>query len=403
MQQVMNQGKLWTKDFITVSVINFFVFLAHFLLFVTIASFAVDAFHASTGMAGLVAGIFIIGALIGRLATGRFIEHIGSKKVLTVGAIFCIITSALYFAAINLQLLIIIRLLHGISFGAVSTATGTIVAQIIPPGRRGEGIGFYSIGAILAVALGPFIGIFLIHHADFRMVFAFITFLTAVSFVLSFAVNKPVYETPEPDAAGTAGLLRLSDFLEFKAIPISIIILVIGFSYSGLLTLISLYAKEIRLERAASFYFLVYAVTVLVSRPFSGRLMDLKGPDYVVYPCLILYAAGMLLFSQAATGTALLSAAVMIALGYGNFISCAQAVSIKDVEPHRMGLATTTYFIFVDLGFGLGPYVLGALVAHTGYRGLYVIMTFVILAAIPLYYFLLRQKERTGSPGREKE
>ena len=135
MQQVMNQEKLWTKDFITVSVINFFVFLAHFLLFVTIASFAVDAFDASTGMAGLVAGIFIIGALIGRLGTGRFIEDIGSKKVLTVGAIFCIMTSALYFAAINLPLLIIIRLLNGIAFGAVSTSTGTIVAQIIPPGR----------------------------------------------------------------------------------------------------------------------------------------------------------------------------------------------------------------------------------------------------------------------------
>ena len=199
----------------------------------------------------------------------------------------------------------------------------------------------------------------------------------------------------------TAGRFHLSDFLEYKAIPISIVILVIGFSYSGLLTLISLYAKEIHLQRAASFYFLVYAVTVLVSRPFSGRLMDLKGANYVVYPCLLLYAAGMLLFSQAAAGIALLSAAVIIALGYGNFISCAQAISIKDVQPHRMGLATTTYFIFVDLGFGLGPYVLGALVAHTGYRGLYVIMTFVILVAIPLYYFLPGKKASSESPRRK--
>ncbi len=390
MEPFTNQDKLWTKDFITVTVINFFVFLTHFLLMVTIASYAVDEFHASTDMAGLVAGIFILGALLGRLIMGRFIEDIGSKRVLLAGTMFFIITSALYFAAINLTLLVIIRLLHGIVFGTASTAAGTIVAQIIPGSRRGEGIGFYSIGAILAVALGPFIGIFLIHHANFRMIFVVTSLLATASFVLSFIVNKPTYETPEPDLA--ANQFRISDFLEYKAVPISIMILVIGFSYSGLLTFISLYAKEIHLEKAASFYFLVYAVTVLVSRPFSGRLLDVKGPNFVVYPCLFIFATGMLLFSQATLGATLLAAGVLLGLGYGNFISSAQAISIKGVPPHRLGLATSTYFIFVDLGFGIGPYLLGALVGFTGYRGLYLIMTLVILAAIPLYYFLLGRK-----------
>ena len=398
----MNHETLWTKDFITVTVINFVVFLTHFLLIVTIASYAVDEFHASTDIAGLVAGIFIIGALIGRLGTGRVIEDIGSKKVLIISAFCFIITSALYFAAVNLFLLIVIRLLHGIAFGAASTATGTIIAQIIPPARRGEGISYYSMGAILAVALGPFIGIFLIHHADFRMIFAFTSLLASASFAMSFLVNKPVYEKPAPEPSGAARRFQISDYLEFKAIPISIIILVIGFSYSGLLTFISLYAKEIHLEKAASFYFLVYSIAVFVSRPFSGRLMDIRGANFVVYPCLVLYALGMLLFSQAAQGITLLAAAVLLALGYGSFISCAQAISIRGVPPHRMGLAITTFFIFVDMGFGVGPYVLGALVPLVGYRGLYVLMTFVILASIPLYYFLLGKKW-SGRPAQGPE
>ncbi len=401
MEQTLNEKKLWTKDFVTIAVINAIVFLTHFLLIVTIASYAVDEFHASTDVAGLVAGIFIIGALIGRLGTGRVIEGIGSKKVLLASTMLFIVTSALYFAAVSMSLLIIIRLLHGIVFGAASTATGTIVAQIIPPSRRGEGIGFYSIGAILAVAVGPFIGIFLIHHANFRMIFVLTSLLAAASFALSFAVNKPVYEKPVLESAA-AERFRLSDFMEYKAIPISLIILIIGFSYSGLLTLISLYAKEIHLEKAASFYFLVYSIAVLVTRPLSGRLMDIKGANFVVYPCLMLYAAGMLIFSQATAGIMLLAAAVLIAMGYGNFFSVAHAVSIRGVPPHRMGLAITTFFIFVDLGFGIGPYLLGALVAVTGYRGLYVIMTLVILATIPIYYVLLGRKEnRSHTPGPE--
>ena len=84
----------------------------------------------------------------------------------------------------------------------------------------------------------------------------------------------------------------------------------------------------------------------------------------------------------------LLLAGALIGLGYGNFISCAQAISIKDVPPHRLGLATATFFIFVDLGFGIGPYILGSLVPFTEYRGLYFMMTVVILATVPLYYFL---------------
>jgi MFS family permease len=295
----MSKEKLWTKGFVTASVINFLVFLTYFLLMVTIASYAVDKFQASTSIAGLVAGIFIIGALIGRLGTGRIIENIGSKRILIVSTLFYIITSALYFAAINLPLLIIIRLLHGIAFGAASTATGTIVAQIIPYGRRGEGIGYYSMGAILGVALGPFMGVLLIQHADFKMIFIVSSILAVVSFVISFAVSEPNYRLPDQDHVRAVKSFQISNFLEFKAIPISLIILVIGFCYSVVIAFISLYTKEIHLEEAASFYFLVYAITVLVTRPISGRLFDVSGANFVVYPCLFFFAVGMLLFSQA--------------------------------------------------------------------------------------------------------
>jgi len=384
----MTKERLWTKDFIILSVINFVTFLVFLLLLVIIAPYAIDKFHASTSIAGLVSGVFIIGALIGRLGTGSIIEDIGSKRVLIFGSIFFIITSALYFAAINLPLLIIIRLLHGIAYGATSTAAGTIIAQIIPSSRRGEGIGYYSTGAILAIALGPFLGILLIQHVDFNMIFIVTSLLAVISFAVSFAVSEPTYKSPGQDQGKTVKSFQISNFLEMNAIPISIIALIIGFSYSVVLTFISLYAEQIHLEKAASFYFLVYAVTVLASRPFSGRLLDIKGGNFVVYPCLIIYAIGMLLLSQANHGITLLLAGAIIGLGYGNFISCAQAISIKVVPLHRLGLATSTYFIFLDLGFGIGPYLLGFLVPFTGYRGLYLMMVIVILATIILYYFL---------------
>jgi MFS family permease len=388
----MDKERLWTKNFIIIALTNFLIYMVFYLLMVIIAPYAVNKFHASTGIAGLVSGIFIIGILIGRLVTGRIVEDIGSRRVLIVGTLFFIITSALYFAAINLPLLAIIRFLHGAAYGVASTATGTIVAQIIPDKRRGEGIGYYSMSQILATALGPFIGITLSRRVDFNIIFLVTSAIAAISFGISFIISQPVRKLPAQGQPQAAKGFRISSFLELTAIPISIIVLIVGFNYSAVLTFISLYSKELHLEEAASFFFVVYAIIVIVSRPFSGRLLDAKGTHFVVYPCLFIFAIGMLLLSQTNHGITLLLAGAIIGLGYGNFLSSGQAISIKGAPPNRLGLATATYYMFLDVGFGVGPYLFGSLVPFTGYRGLYLVMAAVTLVTIILYYFLYRRK-----------
>jgi MFS family permease len=384
----MNKQKLWTKNFIIVAITNFLIYVVFYLLMVIIAVYAVDKFEASTGIAGLVSGIFIVGILIGRLWTGRIVEDVGSRRILIIGTLLFVITSALYLAAVTLPLLVIVRFLHGLAYGVASTATGTIVAQVIPDGRRGEGIGYYSMSQILATALGPFIGIVLSQHVDFNVIFILNSIIAAAGFAMSFIITQPIRKTLRQEQAKAFKHFQISNFLEFAAIPISIIVLIVGFNYSAVLTFISLYSKELHLEETASFFFIVYAATVILSRPFSGRLLDIRGANFVVYPCLLIFSIGMFLLGGANRGITLLIAGVAIGLGYGNFLSCGQAISIKNAPPHRLGLATATYYIFLDIGFSLGPYLFGSLLPYTGYRGSYFIMAVVTLATIGLYYFL---------------
>jgi len=387
----MNKERLWTKDFIVVSTTNFLIYLVFFLLMVIMASYAVDKYHATTGTGGLVSGIFIIGILIGRLGTGRIIEDVGSRRVLVIGTLLYIITSTLYFAAINLPLLILMRFLHGFAFGVANTATGTIAAQIIPRGRHGEGIGYYSMSQILATALGPYLGIFLSQRVDFKMIFLIVSLVAAISFAISFVVSQPSYKPPKQVQTKTVKQFQISEFLEFRAIPISIIVLIVGFGYSVVLSFLSLYSRQLCLEEAASFFFLIYAIVVIFSRPFSGRLLDARGANFVVYPCILFFSIGMLVLSQATYGITLLLSGAIIGLGYGNFLSCGQAISVKSTSPNRFGLATATYYMFLDIGFGVGPYLFGSLVPVTGYRGLYFVMAMVILSTTLLYYFLYRK------------
>lgn len=386
--------KLWTKEFMIVSTINFIITLIFFLLMVTIASYAKTEYGASTSTAGLVSSIFIIGSLIGRLGAGRIISDVGTKKTLWAGLLFFSVTSILYFLAFNISLLLVNRLLQGIAVGIAGTATGTIIAQILPKTRKGEGIGYYSLSAILATAIGPFIGILLMKFENgFQWIFALSVTLSIVCLIIYATVKIDVQINKSNVSQEEKGSL-LSKFIEPKAVPISLIALLIGFSYSGVMSFLSFYAEEINLVSAASYFFLVYAIVIIFSRPFTGKLMDTRGANIVTYPCLVIFAVGMFLFSQATAGWMLLVAAAFIGLGYGNFNSIAQTVAVKVTPPHRFGLATSTYFILYDIGLGVGPFLLGFIVPNTGYRPIFVSMVVVILCCIPLYHWLHGRKDK---------
>ncbi|MGG4489383.1 MFS transporter [Metabacillus idriensis] len=392
----MNQpaSKLWTKDFIVVSSINFFLTLIFYLLMVTIAVFAVDEYSASTSAAGLVTGIFIIGALIGRLLIGRLIVTFSRKKILYTGLILFTLTTAFYFFEFGLGFLLFNRLIHGITLGMASTATGTIVAQIIPASRKGEGIGYYSMSATLATAIGPFIGLYLSQNASFQTIFTFCVALGVSSLIIAFFLYLPPLDVSakKADVRG----FKLSNFVEPKALPIAFITLAVAFCYSSVLSFIHFYAMDINLVSTASFFFIVYAAAVLASRPFTGRLMDKKGANFIMYPAFLLFGAGMFLLSTAGISFIFLLSGVLIGLGFGNMQSATQAIAVKLTPPHRMGLATSTFFIFLDAGLGFGPYLLGFVIPVTGYSTLYVILGIAVLASSLLYYYLHGKREKTA-------
>lgn len=392
MSKPTNKPPLWTKDFIVAASVNFFLVLVFYLLIVTIAVFAVEEYGASTSEAGLVTGIFIIGVLIGRLFIGRVLDKIGRKKTMVIGLALFTLTSLFYFVNFGLTFLLITRFLHGMTLGIASTAAGTIAAQIIPATRKGEGIGYFSMSATLAAAVGPFIGLMMSQYSSYEMIFALCLLLGVVSLAVSLTVHVPPVE-PAPDSGETTGF-KFSKYIEPKAVPIALVTLAVSLVYASVLSFINFYAMEINLVEVASFFFLVYAISILVSRPFTGRLMDVKGANFVMYPAFAVFAAGLFLLSRADSGADLLISAALIGLGFGNMQSTTQAVAVKLTPPHRMGLATSTFFIFMDAGLGFGPYLLGFIIAATGYSKLYALLSASVLAIAILYYFLHGRKDR---------
>lgn len=125
--------------------------------------------------------------------------------------------------------------------------------------------------------------------------------------------------------------------------------------------------------------------------------MDIKGANVIIYPGFVILAVGFIILSKADTSFMFLLSGALIGLGFGNMQSCAQAIAIKVTPPERIGLATSTFFIFLDIGLGFGPYILGVIIPMTGYEWLYFILGIVSLAALVLYYFIHGRKDQTLS------
>jgi MFS family permease len=378
-----HKPKLWTKDFLIVSSVNFFLFLTFYVLMVTLTIYTMDNFNASQAQAGLASSIFVLGAVLVRPIAGKKIDKIGRRKMLLGSLVLFLIASIGYFLVNGLSLLLIDRLIHGFAFGLATTATGTIAADIIPNERRGEGTGYFAMSTNLAMAFGPFIGLLITQHFSYSIIFYAASLFAAFSLVASLFMN-----VPEGDKGGVSPQkgFKISDYFEKRALPISIFIGFAGFTYSSILSYLTSFAKEMDLMDAASFFFVVFAVFLLASRPFTGRMFDVKGENAVIYPSLLLFAVGMVILSQSHHGITLLIAGALIGVGYGTFQSSCQAISIKEAPSNRMGLATSTFFTMYDFGIGVGPFLLGFLIPFTGFKGLFIGMSVFAFVLIGIYY-----------------
>lgn len=388
---MQNNAALWTRNFILVSAINFQLVLTFYLLVVVIVGYAVAELGATTAQAGLISGLFIVGTLVGRLLVGKFLERFGRKTTLIVGLTGFLLFSGLYFIPFGVSMLLFVRFMHGFMMGMASTVLGTIIAQILPASRRGEGIGYYSMSSTLGTAIGPFLAIWMMLNVGYQSIFVVSTVIAVCCLVVAWLIQVP--DLPKINKAiETVVAMKkpnwFSQFVEPNAVPISLIMLFASICYSGVLSFINFYAKENNLVETASFFFLMYAIAILISRPFTGPLMDRKGENIIIYPAFIIMGIALILLSITHSSWMLLLCAGLLGLGYGNIQSVCQTIAVKSAPLERMGFATSTFFIFLDAGLGFGPYFIGMLLDYIGYEQLYLYSAFAAFSCILAYYLL---------------
>ncbi|WP_282155422.1 MFS transporter [Cytobacillus gottheilii] len=376
--------KIWTKDFIFICLANFFVFLGFQMTLPTLPLF-VEELGGNDQLIGIVVGIFTFSALLLRPYAGHALETKGRRYVYLIGlAIFVLSVGSFGFAA-SLTLLLVIRIIQGIGWGFSTTASGTIATDIIPAKRRGEGMGYYGLSGNIALAFGPTLGLAFVGVLSFQQLFLICGALGLTALLLAGNINyKKVEEQPVTEK-------RKWDVYEKSALQPSLLLFFITVTFGGIASFLPIYAAQSNVT-GIEWYFLLYAVALLISRTFAGRLYDQKGHRAVFIPGALLIIAAMGLLAWLPNSLILYAAAVLYGLGFGTVQPALQAWSVKEAPANRRGMANATFFSFFDLGVGIGAITFGQVAHWLGYSSIYVVSAISVFISLLLYISFIVRK-----------
>lgn len=269
MEKGDNVEKIFSKDFIIIWFANFFIFLGFQMTLPTIPLF-VHELGGSDQLIGIIVGIFTFSALLLRPYAGHSLESKGRGPVYIVGLALFVLSVGSFGFITSMGMLIVMRIIQGVGWGFSTTASGTIATDLIPPKRRGEGMGYFGLSGNLALAFGPALGLTLAGYISFTLLFIISALLGLTALLLSLNIRyKKVDESSDKTKPARF------DVLEKSAINPSILLFFITVTFGGITSFLPLYAAEKDIT-GIQLYFISFALFLMVSRVFAGKLYDKK-------------------------------------------------------------------------------------------------------------------------------
>jgi MFS family permease len=344
--------------------------------------------------ASLPFAVVSISALIVRSISGSAADRFGRRPLLIIGLSILIIFNCSYFYLSSISLILVLRFCQGIGWGITSTVFATIMSDIVPAPRRGEGTGYFALSIILATSLATIIGIEIMKRYDFTVILLVSTILVVVGMLSAFGISLvPIRKLSK---ATHAKGIAWSDLFEKKALLPALLCFLHSITLGGIMSFIMLYGREISVENTW-IYFIGHISMILISRPFAGKLFDKKGHVFVIMPGVVLMLIGIILLSYATSDVGLFVASLFFGLGYGAAHPSLQAWAIDRSPANRKGAANGTFLSSLDLGYAIGAVLLGSIATHTTYALMYRSSALFLVAFAVIYGYHLVKTRKTTS------
>ncbi|HIX85211.1 MAG TPA: MFS transporter [Candidatus Parabacteroides intestinigallinarum] len=365
----MRTDKMVTPSFCYILAANFLLYFAFYLILPILPFYLEEEFMVGKSMIGFVLSCYTLAALCIRPFAGYFLDTFARRPLYLVAYfIFAAIFAGYMFATV-LTLFIALRVVHGLAFGMVTVAGNTILIDILPSSRRGEGVGYYGLANNIAMSFGPMIGLFMHESVTYDVIFLCALLSCGLGILMAYMVKTP-YKPPvkrEP--------ISLDRFFLVKGTLAGISLLLLSIPYGMTTTYVAMYADEIGIDVNSGLYFTFMAIGLAVSRLFSGRQVD-KGRVTLVIS-LGMYLAAISFFLLAAlkslmawnhvfTSYLYIGIALSQGVAFGTMFPAFNTLFVNLAPNNQRGTATSTYLTSWDVGIGIGLMVGGSIAQRLG-------------------------------------
>lgn len=345
--------RLLTPAFVALSLADLFYFSAAGVLLAATPLFVVGPLGGGAAGVGVAMGAFSVATLVLRPFVGRWADRVGRRPLLIGGAALCAVLVVGHLLVEELAVLVGLRLLLGVAEALFFVAGFAAVADLAPPGRAGEALSLNSLSLFAGIALGPLLAQVLLARSGFAAVWWGAAVLAAVAVALAWRVPETLTVS---DRSGPTALFHRAALWPGAGLLVGVACM------SGFLAFVVLRAREVGLE-SWSVGLLVFGGVVVTARIALRTLPDRVRPLPLAAVSLALLAVGLLVVSAVATPVGLLSGTVVTGLGAALLTPAVFAAVFADVAPGERGTAAATLSIFIDLGLGGGPMLVGLVAA----------------------------------------
>lgn len=418
----LEKPRLWTKQFITLTLASFLLFLNLQMLLASFSMHIKGNLDGGDMQVSLATSAFAITAIIARLLTGKMIKRYSKDMVLTIGLIVAALSTILSALPETVGPLLVMRAIYGIGFGVGSTIIPTLVSQIIPPKRMGEGIGYFGLSTSLAMSIGPATGMTIMKS------FGFTTLATigagAVLCVFPMLIISGAYKLRSRKVKSLTELAQHqvgTKVVEDQMVKIAahenqhekkkgshsiwvfpiyfpaILNVLISITYSGILSFIAVYGEQLQLSQVGLF-FMFNALTILLVRPVAGKIFDSKGPVIVLIPAAIFVAGSMVVLSYTTSMGTLIVSALLYGCGFGSIQPILQAWMLRSARKEDYGTVNGMFYNSTDVGVSLGAILLGLVVTLTSYSMMYRLSSIcMVVFVIAIVIYAMKHREKSDN------
>lgn len=383
--------KLFTLSYGCILAANFLLFFGFWMLVPLLPFYLKESYGVAEGIIGAILACYTVSALMVRPFSGYLLDTFARKPLYLLAYSLFTMLFLGYIIGGTLAFFILVRVLHGLTFGAVTVGGNTVVVDIMPSARRGEGLGYYGLTNNMAMSIGPMAGLFLHGVLPYERIFGIGMLACLCGLALAMCVKAPAKpKTSRPP-------LSLDRFILLKGIPAGISLLLLSMPYGATTNFVAMYVNEMGLDVPSGLFFVLMAVGMGVSRIFSGKFVDrgyvtecIHHGFYLVVLAFALLGSCEYLMQQSTglAAAAFFAVPLLQGVGFGIMFPAYNSLYINLAPNNRRATATSTYLTSWDVGIGLGITTGGYVAQFFSFSTVY--LTGGVLSLISMLYFDLK-------------